>query len=262
MKIEDVVIIIPCWNESLKMLQVLKDDLDKVGRELNRKGVSSLYYFIDDDAINLPDNYPVIVRHDKNEQLATTLLHGYQEVFKLKNKPDLIVRMDSQEHDPRKIIEIVDHMENADIGALFLPVWYWVKGEYRPPMKEISSLITRFVGALSPIDSDIVMDTFNQKFPLGYQAYKIDFLKKMLSLIEKAYFSFLEIHKKPATWGLDLISILIAADIDMERIDFLFGGYSTPWKENRGADKVKAQEDKAQAWMEVARAMGLPFKKN
>lgn len=251
-----VVAITPVWNESLAMIQSFRTLIEGVREKLNQRGIGFVHYFLDDAALHLPEEYPILVRHATNQGLAHTLLDGYTAVLALKAKADIIIKVDCQEHDPEMIMDIVDNMGHSPIDAMFLPVYYWVKGEPRPLMREMTVQIADFIRALDPISRETVLSTYNVIFPLGYQAYRGKTLSELLPKLIEGMRICEEMTNKPATWGLDLLAILLAAKNDAAKIDFLFGGFSEPWLENRGADKVAAQQVKAETMIQIAERLG------
>jgi hypothetical protein len=195
-----------------------------------------------------------LIRHSENQGLARTLVSGYSALSNLKVPADTIIKIDAQEHRPEKIIEIVDNMSESPIDALFLPVWYWIKNQPRPLMKDISVMIVDFVKGLSPIKKEIVLKTFNQTFPLGYQAFRIQTLEKIVPILKRG----VEIYENlvgKSSWGLDLLAILVAAN-EFENVDFIWGGWSKPWLVNRNPDKIAAQRKKAAVMVDVAEKLG------
>lgn len=254
--IQNVVAITPVWNEPLGMIQQFLESIDNVRRKLSGQGIAFRHFFLNDGAINLPDEYPTLVRHQKNMGLATTLRDGYRAVLQLKARPDLIVKLDCQEHDSEKILAVVDHFSHSNVQALFLPVWYWVEEKERPLMKDIVILIARFISSLNPMDKATILEIFNQKFPLGYQCFRPETMELLLPDMERGIEIFREKFNKPATWGLDLLTILLAANKIPEYLDFVFGGWSEPWQENRSQDKIEAQRNKAEVMAEIAKELG------
>jgi hypothetical protein len=174
----------------------------------------------------------------------------------LETPPDIIIRLDCQEHDPWKIISIVDSFSHSQTEAIFLPVWYCVEGENRPFQREINRTMAEFYAGLAPIDSKVVLEIYNQKFPLGYQAFRADFLRQILPSLERGLEIFQEKFSKPATWGFDLLAILLAAKLDPGKIDLAFGGWSEPWLENRGPEKIAAQQKRAKYMIMIAKELG------
>ena len=253
-KIKSVVAITPVWNEPLGMIQQFLAGIETVRNTLVSQGVGFRHFFLDDGALNLPDEYSILVRNKENLGLARTLVRGYKAVLDLKSKPDLVIRLDCQEHDPGKIPFVVDHLAHASsIQCLFLPVWYWVEGCDRPAIREITYLIADFCRGLSPIDRDRVLGIYNQKFPLGYQGYRVSSLERLLPRFEQGLEVFQSRFGTPATWGFDLLAILLSAQqLGSDAIDFVFGGWSSSWIENRGPDKIAAQKKKAEAMIDVA----------
>lgn len=254
--IQNIVVITPVWNESLGMIQQFLEGIDKVRRKLSDQGIGFRHFFLNDGAVNLPEEYSILVRHQKNEGLAKTLLDGYKAVFQIKTKPDLVIKLDCQEHDPEKILLIVDHCSHSSAQVLFLPVWYWTEKEERPLMIDIVSLIVRFVSSLNPMDKGTIFEIFDRRLPLGYQCFRIEALELLLPDIEKGIRVFQKKFGKPATWGLDFLIILLAANKIPGSLDFVFGGWSKPWQENRSRKKIEIQRQKIEIMVEVARELG------
>jgi len=254
-KIKNIVAITPVWSEPLGMIQKFLNKIEKVRSILSEQEIGFRHFFLDDAAINLPDDYSILVRHKENKRLAQTLLDGYEAVSSLKTKPDIVVRLDCQEHDPFQIPFVIDHFSHSEIKAIFLPVCYWTKGQKRPLMREITIMLANFCESLSPINKGVVLSTYNQKFPLGYQVFRIELVEEMVPQLRNGLELFKQKFGQPS-WGLDLLTILLAANKHSEAIDFVFGGWSEPWLENRGPDKIAAQREKAEAMVEIAIELG------
>ncbi len=256
--IKSVVAITPVWNEPLGMIQKFRDDIADVQRTLASQTVGMRHFFLNDAALYLPDDYPMLVRHAENMGLTQTLLDGYRSVLELKQQPDLVVRLDCNEHDPLRILDAVDHVSHANVDALFLPVWYWVAGSPRPPMKDITGMIADFTRALSPVDIETVLAIYNQKFPIGYQIFRPALLERLLPRLLAGIALSEKITGERARWGLDLLAILLAANENPDAVDFLFGGWATPWAANRGPEKIVAQREKAAVVVRVVQELGCP----
>lgn len=241
--------------KNIVAISPVMSSLTKVKKALNGKGIALRHFFLDDGALELPEDYPILVRHQQNLGLAKTLCDGYRAALNLKVKPDLVVRLDSQEHNPSNIKAIADSFSNSPVETMFLPIIYWVTDQPRPLEREISVMIANFVNALYPIDEEVILDIYNNKFPIGFQAFRLGCLEKLLPLLEKGMEIFQAIEKKPASWGLDLLAILVSAEIAPQTVDFHFAGYSVPWAQNRGLDKIKAQKDKAEIMIKIARRL-------
>jgi len=254
--IGSIVAITPVWNEPLGMIQQFQNRIEEVRRELTEKGIGFRHFFLDDGALNLPDESSILVRHPENLGLAYTLVDGYEAVLKLKSKADLVVRLDCQEHEADQIPFVTDHLSHNGTQAVILPVWYTVKGEPRPLMREMTRFIADFCEALAPIDAKTVLGVYNQKFPMGFQAFRSETLSKIAPMLRKALDIFQARTKKHATWGFDLLAILLAAKEVPDALDFVFGGWSTPWQENRGPDKVEAQKKRAEEMIAIALELG------
>ena len=234
------------------MISGFQKKIMRVRAALWKRDVSLRHYYLDDGA-NMTDFFSCAIKHEVNMGLAKTLVDGYNAAITFES--DAVIRLDAQEHDPWKILEIVDCMEHSDVGAVFLPVYYWVEGELRPSMREVQRKILDFSDFLSPVGQMTVLATYNQTFPLGYQAFRSDILQKLVPRLEEGLRVCEEITGKPATWGLDLLSILLIANMGV-RIDSFFGGWSTPWKENRTPEHINAQREKARVMVEVAKRLG------
>ena len=255
--IKDVVAITPVWNEPLGIIQKFQNDVAEVRRRLNERGVSFRHFFLDDGAMNLQDESSILVRHSKNLGLATTLVDGYEAVLtKLKTKPDLVVRLDCQEHDALMIPTIVDHLDHTDVDALFIPVVYTIEHEPRRLMTRVTTMMADLQTALSPINGQKILEIYNQVFPVGYQAYRFELLTEITQQLRTGLSVYERTYGRLPTWGFDLLSILFTAKIDTERTDLLFGGWMTPWLENRGADKVEAQRKKNAEIIKLAVQLG------
>jgi len=252
-KIKNVVVVTPVWNEPLAIIQKLRNEIRQVKEKLNDKGVALQHFFIDDAALFLPDEYPVIYRHTENKRLAQTLIDAYSAIPNLKVKPDLVIRMDSQEHNTAYILNIVDLFSETDCEMVILPVWYWEE-DNRPSMNEIYKYLVIFYKGLTDMDEKTILGTFNQVFPMGFQAYRPEFLKKVLDKLLLAQKKYEKLFNEKMSWGLDLLAILIAVDLT-DNWDLIFSGFMPPWKENRGHDKIMSQKDKAKKMLTVFKAI-------
>lgn len=250
--VRDVVAITPVWNESLAMIQSFQAQIESVRSALVAKGISFRHFFLDDGAVHLPDESSILFRHEVNTGLAQTLSDGYEKVLRSKKgKPDVIARLDCQEHDPAMILQAVDHLMRVPVDAVFIPVVYNVKGEPSRRMVEVTQIIASLSQALHPSDLAVVESIYNQVFPLGFQVFRADLLSAILPKYQMAISAFQRKFNKPATWGFDLLSLLLSAEIDPERIDFIFGGWMEPWESNRGSDKVEAQRTRVKQMLEL-----------
>ncbi len=263
-KITKVLAITPVFKEPVDMIQVFDIKMELVQNALRERGVELLRFYLCDGGTSVENTSrmesPIpLISHEQNVGLAHTLVDGYKEAIRVYQADLIIIRLDVQEHDPWKILEIVDVMEHTDAEALFLPVYYWVEGQLRPSMREVQSRINDFSNSLAPINQLDVLSTYNQIFPLGYQAFRSDLLQKLVPMLEEGLVLCREITGKPATWGLDLLVILLAARMGV-KIDSFFGGWSTPWLENRTAEHIANQREKARVMVEVAKALGCPVK--
>lgn len=258
-----VVAMVPVFNEPQEMIISFWAKFAEVVRRLKCQSNFQLnpqLYFLSDGAVNLPDNMPCLNgRRKENWRLARTLMEGYGLVLKLDPVPDLIIRLDVQEHDPGLIPQIIDHFEHSPVEALFLPVIYEVEGQPRPLMAKVTRDMAEFQAALNPIDQKTILRIYNQKFPLGFQCYSCQALERIFPQLERG----LEIFRQkygPPSWGLDLLAILLAAKNFPEAVDFFFGGWMTPYKENITSEKVAVQRLRAVTMVEIAIELGCPVK--
>lgn len=249
--VRNVVAMTPVWNESLAMIQAFQEQIDDIRKALIAKGIAFRHFFLDDGAMHLPDESSILVRHASNLGLAQTLSDAYTAVLELKVKADVIARLDCQEHDPRKIIEAVDHLTRVPVNAVYLPVIYNVNGEPSRRMVEVTQIIARLSAALNPPDTAVVDGIYNQIFPLGYQVYRVELLSAILPKFKSAVERFQGKFGVKPTWGFDLLSLLLAAEVDPMKIDFLFGGWMEPWSQNRGPDKVEAQQKRVHMMLDL-----------
>jgi hypothetical protein len=268
LKIEKVLVITPVYKEPRKMIEGFQYRIDEITYMLRNQGIDLLNFWLNDGAKELPPEFPTLVEHTKNQGLAITLLEGYKEILARHasdKEGSILIRIDCQEHNPRLITDsirgegILNHFSATKTKALILPVWYWVKGQERPLSAEIMELMVNFRKALNPIDTRQVITTYNQKFPMGYQAFRLTALLEIVEKLEEGMEVFRKITGEDATWGLDLLTVISAAQIYPGTTDILFGGWSTPWEENRPQEKIERQREKAKIWIEVAQEMGLNF---
>jgi|GEM_PF-2168431 len=258
-RVTEVVTFTPVYNEPARMVLNFDHEMKDVTDRL-RPEVSFQHFFGSDGALTFPAGMQgVLVEHQENMGLAKTLIDGFEAVLDARPDAEVLIRLDCQEHDPHKIPDIVEAFTATQTEALFLPVWYWW-GKDRPPQRDIYKWVDDFWEALAPMDPSRIMEIYNKKFPLGYQAYRTDFLRKLLPKLRKALALFEGQNQKAATWGLDLLIMLIAARNDRHLIDFMFGGYAEPWKENRSSAKEAEQAKKAKAMVYVAKSLGCKIK--
>jgi hypothetical protein len=118
-------------------------------------------------------------------------------------------------------------------------------------MVEVTRIIAELSSALSPADLVVVERIYNQVFPLGFQVFRSNLLASILPKYQLALSEFKTKFGKQPTWGFDLLSLLLAAEVDPQRIDFIFGGWMEPWESNRGPDKVEAQRARVRQVFEL-----------
>ena len=126
------------------------------------------------------------MRHETRRQLAHSIVDGYEAVLRLRSRPDLVVRLDSQEHDPAVILTIEDHFAHTDVSALFLPVIYTVAGAPRKRFAEIAAMMAEFDAAITRADREVLLRLYNQEFPVGYQAYRTAALEQIVPFLRRA----------------------------------------------------------------------------
>ena len=269
MKIKKVIVITPVYRESVEMIEVFQHKIDQITFMLKNRGIKLFHYWLNDCAEELPSGLPTLVEHTENKGLAITLLEGYKEVLAKhasNEEESILIRIDCQEHNPHLITDsvrgegILEHFSTTKTQALILPVWYWVKGQDRPLTAETMELMVNFRRALNPIDPRQIIQDYNQKFPMGYQAFQLAALPKIVEKLQEGMDVFQRINGETATWGLDLLTIMLAAQIYPRTTDIMFGGWSTPWEENRSQEKTERQRKKAKSWIGAAWKMRLNFK--
>ena len=260
-EIKDVVVLTPVWREPLGMIQQFQEQMRNVAKCLRKSGVGCRHLFLDDGSSTLPDEAPCLIRHMQNKGLAHTIVDGYEAVFTtLKTPTDLVIKVDCQEHDPEMIPRIIDQFNHSEIDALYLPVVYWRDGHARKLMTDVTMSMCRLRESLTPVQQEAVCAIYNQEFPVGYQAYRVDLLQQVAPKLRNALRIFREIEGKPATWGFDLLAMMLAADIEPNRIDFIFGGWMKPWAANRSPEKIEAQRIRVRAMAAVAEKLGCSVK--
>ena len=248
----------PVSNEPLAMIQKHRDGMEEARRTLNAQGIGLSFFWADDAATELPEDAPTIVRHPKNLHLATTLRDAYAAILsgtRLKKRPDLVIRLDSQEHDPAMIPKIVDQMRYSTAQAMFVPVVYWTNNEPRRSMVDVNAIMYRLHGALRPVQISAINEIYNSVFPLGYQCFLTDVLENILPDFVRVMELFEQETGAPPTWGMDLVSLVLAAHYAEKGIDMLFGGWMPPWEANRLASKVEDQRQKVGKMLQVLRGL-------
>ncbi|MDP2629347.1 MAG: hypothetical protein Q8P45_01400 [Candidatus Harrisonbacteria bacterium] len=255
-EISNVVAITPVHNESIASIQYLNRRLKEVKDALIDRGIGFRYFFLDDHAKQLPHegDFPILVSHAKNRGLARTLVDGYEAALKLHPTPDIIIRLDAQEHGPFKIPEIIDYFRNTTGEALLLPIWYKVQNIPAPLTKEIYEELQSFSLALSTFDKKNILKSY-LRYPLGYQAYSSAALEVLVPKLRKGLDLFRKQEGIPPTWGLDLLAIMLASHVFKKKTDYLWGGWSTPWKSNRGIQKTKEQRHRASVMIKLAKEL-------
>lgn len=251
-QITSVVAITPVYNEEIYTIQHFNSQIEEIKNTLINRKISFRHFFLDDSAINLPrEEVSSLIAHTENKGLVHTLIDGYDAVLNLKSVPDLIIRLDAQEHSPFKIIEIVDHMMNTEAKAVFLPIWYKTEEEPSPLTTEIYKKLSAFRDALTPMNEQEILSAY-ANFTLGYQSFTKKALAKILPDLKLGVDIFKSQEGKNATWGLDLLAILLTSHHFKDDFDFLWGGWSIPWKLNRGLKKTDDQKERARKMIQIA----------
>jgi hypothetical protein len=142
-------------------------------------------------------------------------------------------------------------MMNTEAEAVFLPIWYKTQGEPAPLTTEIYKKLSTFRDALTPMNEQEILSAY-MNFPLGYQSFTKKALTTLLPDLERGVDIFNKQEGKSATWGLDLLAILLTSYHFKDNFDFLWGGWSTPWKLNRGLKKTDDQKNRAQKMIRIA----------
>ena len=249
-----VVSISPVYKETPEQIMDFNEKAEEVRKALSKRGIMYQWCFLNDGmpkdrADALAAVYSVPVFHETNLGLATTLVEGYGAALKM--GADLIARFDASEHDPLKLIEVVDQMCHSEVDAMFVPVVYSTQGEPRRRMVDVGVHITALFDALLPVDPEIMKTIYNQVFPLGFQVYRPEPLAKIVPQLRQGLEIFQRQNGKPATWGLDALSLMLTARATKRNIDFLFGGWATPDKVNRTPKHVADQAAKVDAMFKV-----------
>ncbi len=254
MNIRTVLAMTPVYRETSQVIEALEVCMKEAKRSLDSLGIHLSHVYLDDGADRhfIPGRV-CLVKHSKNKGLAHTLVEGYEALSS--STFDLVVRIDAQEHDPRMIPLITSIMEKQELDALFIPIVYRINGLPKPSNHDIAGWIHDLKGALNPIEASVIGEIYNQKFPLGFQAFRAAHLKRITRHLRGGIEIFEEVAGTPATWGLDLLAMIITAHTT-KAFGFQFGGYAAPWAENRSPEKSEEQRLRAEAMVEVARKLG------
>jgi hypothetical protein len=249
-KITKVAVLTPCFRETRAMIDAFIAKLNAVRNDPRLQGVQVTHYILNDGSSAIKDGDNALVNHPSNYGLALTLIDGYENLSYKDSAPDFVVRCDIDgEHNIGLLPELVDMMSRAEADAVFLPVAYSVEGQPRPSTQEITRDMGRFAEAVTDLNPEVICSLFNQKFPLGFQAYRMSTLYKIIPDLRRGAQVFHDLTGNNPTWGLDLLAILIAAQATP--VSFMFAGWMTPWKENRSPEKDAEQAEKARIMIEV-----------
>jgi hypothetical protein len=226
--------------------------------KLKAVGCKLSFEWASDGCQTLWEGDVTLIKHDTHLGLATTLADAYTAILQRfhdsAERPDIIVRLDSQEHNPRLLRKIVQQMRSTDVEALFLPVMYEVREQPRHLMRDIYANIIRLDNALHPVDTKIVSEIYNNIFPMGYQCFTWGLLQRILPHFLDVMALYQSQKSRPAMWGMDLVSLVLAKQFGS--VDFLFGGFMKPWESNRPPEKIAEQAARVEEMLGVL--MGLP----
>ncbi len=255
-----VVLLTPVSNETASMIDRLRSRIGNAKATLAQRGMRLAHFFLADGARELEIELPTLVRHPKSLGLATTLVEGYEAILRdLPEQPRYVVRCDADgEHDPAKIMDIVDAMDNTDAAGIALPVWYIVDGMPRPYMREVNALMGTFLDSLALAEEKhraVVLDVYNNRFPMGFQAWRGTALAAIVQTLRTVLDGYRAAYSEPPSWGFDLLALLVGARLFPNKLDYVFGGWATPWKENRPESKIRAQRDRAERMIQIVQSM-------
>ncbi len=259
-KIERVAVIIPVAKEPQDMIIKRSEEMKAVRETMGRRGIIADHFWLDDAAANLPADARRLITHDKNVGLAETLGEGYDRLTSiLPQTYDAVVRLDAQEHNLFSIPEAIEQLRCTDARAVYVPIIYCRDGEPRRLAIEATAIINHMVAALKPLDAGVVGGIYNQVFPLGFQVYEMSLLREILPDFWRVTKMFHEKFGQRATWGMDLVALVLAAQ--RAPIDLIFRDYTEPWTSNRLEGHVTNQHDRVIKMLSVltenAAALGL-----
>ena len=255
MRDSKITVITPVYKETAEEIVSLLAGITLARQNLAPKGQMS-HYFLDDGSRVTEAGLPLntLVRHTQNKGLAQTLIEGYEAIWNMRSLPDVAVQLYSK-HDAGQIPDVVSRIL-AGFKFVFLPVWYEVPGAAQKPMVEIYDLIVKFSEAVKSMNRLAILSLWKEKFSFGFQGFRpsrladlLPDLKRGIKLFEKKY------GKKP-TWGLDLLTILLAAKDRRNRVDFLFGGTESLPTNRQIEEVVKEQRDQAEKMLYIAAELG------
>ncbi len=245
-----IIVIAPTYRETQEMLNSFTDKMDQVALLLKEKGHTCEYYFLSDgQTIDLKDK--TLLVHEMSQGLAYTLVEGYEEV--LKQKPDIVVRIDTNENDPFNIIEIVNRFEMKGVDTVFCPMTHLEVNE--TALESVQKEFELFKDALCTWNGSEIERLYNNVFPLGFQSFNATFLTKLIPFLKKGLSVFEELFSQRPSWGLDLLVVLLSCKLG--KTDFYFEPVETPaWKHNKSEEKSREQADRARKMIEVAHKLG------
>lgn len=244
----NIIVIAPTYRETEEMLNIFRDKMEQVISLLKTEGHSCIYYFLSDgQVIDLEDK--VLIKHESPLGLATTLIEGYEAA--LQKNPDIIIRIDTNEDDPFKILEGLKLMIGNKADAILIPRTYYF-GSKEFLLNEFNT----FKDAIIQWKEKEILRLHNNVFPMGCYMLSREFLKKLLPFINEGYNTFERLFGQKPSWGLDLLVALISVKIG--HIEFYFKPVETlAWKENKSEAKSREQADRAQKMIKVARDLGI-----
>ena len=212
----------------------------------------------DSDVAVRSDLIRVIVRHQYSLGLATTLVEGYEAALRESmEQTDLIVRLDPND-DPRKILEVVEHLQCCVADAVFLPVAYSSEEQFRRRQLEVMADVSALFNALTPVDPEVMIRLYNQAFAVNYQAYRAYALAKIVPELRVGLKVFQRQNGEPARWGFDALALMLASMGNS--LDVCFGGWALPWEQSRTPQQSNEQAMRVAAMLAVFAELGGAIK--
>lgn len=260
-----IALLTPVSNESSEQIIELERRVSNVSAELDARGYRLLHFYLNDGAPNLDPLSPMLVRRRTRVGLATTLVEGYEAVHRnlcRDDRPGIVVRCDADgEHDPGRILQIVDAFTDTKAQGIVLPVWYVVAGGERPMQSRVARIMIEFLRALNlrtESEEEFVGSVYNNTFPMGFQAWRSDALAQVASFLRASLDSYSALyHDEVPSWGFDLLALLIGSTLFPGEIDYLFGGWSNPRTERRSPEKAAEQALRAIRMIDLFRRLDI-----
>jgi hypothetical protein len=252
----NVVVLTPTFQEHLSMLTKFSQEIELVRNQEENQGHVFSHYRLNDASQQFPIEVFALVSHSENQGLPITVVEGYNAALNLADKPDIVVRMDTNEHRPPHILGVIDSFQTTLAEAVVVPICYSRNGDYHLLQREVMAGLTEFIEAMHPIQRSTILRYYNGVFPMGFQAFRAPFLQLILPDLSQGLQVYKEIHNQPMRWGLDLLAILLAAKRAPKLVDFLYGGQAEAWKSNRPVHKIEEQKERAREMIDLACRLG------